>query len=112
MLDWLERTAHTPSFIPVFLRSGEYPHCLSHRWSPVGILVGLCQPLALLVRLGFGPSDEGTTHFYNSLDFDITCRQARVAQTGAPITEQKDAFAAEGCCACVYLYRRTFLVTC
>ena len=60
--------------------------------------------------LGFGPS-EGTTHFYNSLDFDITCQQTRVAQTGAPITEQKDAFA-EGCCACVYLYRRTFLVTC
>ena len=30
------RTAHTPSFIRVFLRSGLHPHCLSHRWSPVG----------------------------------------------------------------------------
>ena len=58
--------------------------------------MGLCQPLARLVRLGFGPS-EGTTLLF-SLDIDITCQQARVAQTGTPITEQKDAFAADGCC--------------
>ena len=58
-----------------------------------GDLVGLCQPLASLVRLGFG---HHTLLIF--LNIDITCQQARVAQTGAPITEQKSAFAAEGCC--------------
>ena len=51
-------------------------------------------------------------HTFDSLDLDITCQQARVAQTGTPITEQKDAFAAEGCCLCCVFIRRTFLVTC
>ena len=51
-------------------------------------------------------------HTFDSLDLDITCQQARVAQTGTPITEQKDAFAAEGRCLCCVFIRRTFLVTC
>ena len=31
-------------------------------------------------------------------NIELTCQQARVAQTGTPITEQKSAFAAEGGC--------------
>jgi len=60
-------------------------------------LVGLCQLLALLVRLGFGPSD-GTTLFYQiCLDSALPTNRPELHKLASRLTEQKDAYAAEGC---------------
>ena len=75
-----------------------------------GDLVGLCQPLALLVRLGFGPS-EGPTLLIHWI---LTSPANRPGlHKLAPRSQNKsDAFAAEGCCLWCAFIRRTFLVTC
>ena len=55
MLDWLERTAHTPSFIfrPSTERSN--PHCLSHRWSLAGRLGGFVPTASPVGAAGIWP---------------------------------------------------------
>ena len=74
-----------------------------------GDLVGLCQPLALLGRLGFGPS-EGTIHSWIET-LNSPANRPGLHKLAPRSQNKRGLLLLWGAVLCVF-FRRTFLVTC